>query len=217
LTQAQLTLYEKYLTDCREFLDSDYNRPEALGILNNLRKICNHPFMYFAYHDSDKATGFKMRKIETSYTYSLYRETRLGAEKEFEDKRLIEATAACRHWQLSGKLRVLVSFLEDWREKDPTTKVLVFSQTKKILDILERLCLEHAFRFLRMDGNVSLKERIDLIRRFNQEPEHYLFLLTTRVGGLGINLTAANKVVIFDPDWNPMVDIQATDRALRIG
>ena len=170
LTQAQLTLYEKYLLECREFLDSDYNRPEALGILNNLRKICNHPFMYFAYHLSDKATGFKMRKIDANPTYQLYRETRLVAEKEFEDKRLIEATAACRHWQLSGKLRVLVSFLYDWREKDPTTKVLVFSQTRKILDILERLCQEHVFSFLRMDGEVSLKERIELIRRFNQEP-----------------------------------------------
>jgi DNA excision repair protein ERCC-6 len=77
LTQAQLTLYENYLRECREFLDSDYNRPEALGILNNLRKICNHPFMYFAYHDSDKGTGFKFRKLNVNPTYHLYRETRL--------------------------------------------------------------------------------------------------------------------------------------------
>ena len=58
-----------------------------------------------------------------------------------------------------------------------------------------------------MDGNVNLKQRMELIDTFNNSEKHYLFLLTTRVGGLGINLTAANKVIIFDPDWNPMIDI----------
>jgi DNA excision repair protein ERCC-6 len=67
-----------------------------------------------------------------------------------------------------------------------------------------------------MDGDVTLKDRMKLIEKFNSE-DVFLFLLTTRVGGLGINLTAANKVIIFDPDWNPMVDVQATERALRIG
>lgn len=64
-------------------------------------------------------------------------------------------------------------------------------------------------QYIRMDGDVSLKERIELIKKFNQveTDKLYVFLLTTRVGGLGINLTAANKVIIFDPDWNPMVDI----------
>jgi len=85
-----------------------------------------------------------------------------------------------------------------------------------MLDIIEELSKERQYSYLRMDGNVSLKQRIDLIENFNNK-ECFLFLLTTRVGGVGINLTAANKVVIFDPDWNPMVDIQATDRALRIG
>lgn len=73
--------------------------------------------------------------------------------------------------------------------------------------------------YLRMDGDVSLKGRMDLISQFNkiESLKLHVFLLTTRVGGLGINLTAANKVIIFDPDWNPMVDVQATERALRIG
>ena len=72
------------------------------------------------------------------------------------------------------------------------------------------------FRSLRMDGNVNIRQRMSLIDKFNTK-DTFLFLLTTRVGGLGINLTSANKVIIFDPDWNPMVDIQATERALRIG
>ena len=71
-----------------------------------------------------------------------------------------------------------------------------------------------------MDGDVSVEKRADLIYQFNKTTDRKdiaVFLLTTRVGGLGINLTAANKVVVFDPDWNPMVDLQATERALRIG
>jgi DNA excision repair protein ERCC-6 len=70
-----------------------------------------------------------------------------------------------------------------------------------------------------MDGDVNLKNRMEIINQFNtmQSDRLQVFLLTTRVGGLGINLTAANKVIIFDPDWNPMVDVQATERALRIG
>ena len=74
-----------------------------------------------------------------------------------------------------------------------------------------------------MDGNVDVKSRMDLISEFNSLQNDYtekgltVFLLTTRVGSLGINLTSANRVLIFDPDWNPMVDMQATERALRIG
>ena len=71
--------------------------------------------------------------------------------------------------------------------------------------------------FLRLDGDIHLSKRMDLIAEFNKLPAPAVFLLTTRVGGLGINLTAANKVIVFDPDWNPMVDVQATERALRIG
>eukprot|EP00349_Pseudokeronopsis_sp_Brazil_P010367 CAMPEP_0202980174 /NCGR_PEP_ID=MMETSP1396-20130829/86143_1 /ASSEMBLY_ACC=CAM_ASM_000872 /TAXON_ID= /ORGANISM="Pseudokeronopsis sp., Strain Brazil" /LENGTH=269 /DNA_ID=CAMNT_0049719973 /DNA_START=448 /DNA_END=1258 /DNA_ORIENTATION=- len=85
-----------------------------------------------------------------------------------------------------------------------------------MLDIIEYLAVGRGMRYLRMDGDVPLSQRMQLISEFNSS-QVFLFLLTTRVGGLGINLTAANKVVVFDPDWNPMVDVQATERALRIG
>jgi len=77
--------------------------------------------------------------------------------------------------------------------------------------------------WLRLDGDIEVKQRMSIIKSFTEtKNEHKLdgltvFLLTTRVGSLGINLTAANKVIVFDPDWNPMVDMQATERALRIG
>ncbi len=123
--------------------------------------------MYFAYHDSNSQKGVKFDQINMNKTYNLYRRTKEETEKEFSEKRVVEAEAACRHWELSGKLRVLASFLQDWIEKDPTTKVLIFSQTKKILDIIERLAKHKSFSYLRMDGNVSLKSRVDLIKKFN--------------------------------------------------
>jgi len=116
--------------------------------------------------------------------------------------------------EISGKIAVLIQFVEQWTQKESGNKVLVFSQTKKALDIIEKVL---SVKHLRMDGNVTLGRRMQLIDQFNKDPEVPLFLLTTKVGGIGINLTAANKVVIFDPDWNPMVDVQATERALRIG
>ena len=90
-----------------------------------------------------------------------------------------------------------------------------------MLSIIELILVEKNIKFCRLDGDTDVKSRMAIITKFNnaQEVEGGLvvFLLTTRVGSLGINLTSANKVIIFDPDWNPMVDIQATERALRIG
>lgn len=105
-------------------------------------------------------------------------------------------------------MKVLIDVLKQW-DTNEGNKVLVFSQTKKILNIIEKLLTQKDISFVRMDGDVNLKQRMDLIQNFNkmQSERLHVFLLTTRVGGLGINLTAANKVVIFDPDWNPMVDV----------
>ena len=124
-----------------------------------------------------------------------------------------------KDWRISGKLTILVKFLDDWNSEQAGNKVLVFSQTKKMLDLLELILAEREIVFCRMDGDLPLKQRMDTIDHFNtlQSTRLQVFLLTTRVGGLGINLTSANKVVIFDPDWNPMVDVQATERAFRIG
>ena len=97
-------------------------------------------------------------------------------------------------------------------------KVLIFSQFKTTLDILETYALElRGWKACRIDGSVAQEDRYEQITSFNTDKTYNLFLLSTRAGGQGINLTAADTVVLFDSDWNPQQDLQAMDRAHRIG
>ncbi|KAG0649062.1 ATP-dependent DNA helicase DDM1 [Hyphodiscus hymeniophilus] len=97
-------------------------------------------------------------------------------------------------------------------------KVLIFSQFKTSLDILEDYARDlRDWNVCRIDGSVSQVERRDQIKQFNEDPEFKLFLLSTRAGGQGINLASADTVILFDSDWNPQQDLQAQDRAHRIG
>jgi ATP-dependent DNA helicase len=96
-------------------------------------------------------------------------------------------------------------------------KVLVFSQMTRLLDILSDYLHYRNMKFARLDGSMHFEDRQENIDRFNNDPEYGVFLLSTRAGGLGINLTAADTVIIYDSDWNPQQDLQAQDRAHRIG
>ena len=96
-------------------------------------------------------------------------------------------------------------------------KVLIFSQMTSMLDILDAYFEEHGVLAMRIDGSVSWQERQERMRRFNTEEDAKIFLLSTRAGGLGINLTAADTCIIYDSDWNPHQDLQAMDRCHRIG
>lgn len=79
-----------------------------------------------------------------------------------------------------------------------------------MLDIIEEFCRECEYPYLRMDGKTTIRSRQPLVDAFNEERERYfIFLLTTKVGGIGVNLTGADRVLLFDPDWNPSTDIQA--------
>lgn len=88
---------------------------------------------------------------------------------------------------------------------------------KQMLDVLETFVKQQDYKYLRLDGNTSIASRQPMIEQFNTNSDIFMFLLTTRVGGLGVNLTGANRVLIYDPDWNPSTDVQARERAWRIG
>ncbi|KAK4043304.1 hypothetical protein C8A01DRAFT_13203 [Parachaetomium inaequale] len=116
----------------------------------------------------------------------------------------------------SGKMAVVKSLLPMWKRLGH--KTLLFSQGVQMLDIIEAFIQRlDNIKYLRMDGKTPVKQRQTLVDQFNTDPELDVFLLTTKVGGLGVNLTGANRVIIFDPDWNPSTDVQARERAWRLG
>ena len=116
----------------------------------------------------------------------------------------------------SGKMIILDKILT--RMKEEGSRVLIFSQMSRVLDILEDYCVFRGHNYCRIDGGTAHEDRIAAIDDYNKPgSEKFVFLLTTRAGGLGINLTSADIVVLYDSDWNPQADLQAMDRAHRIG
>lgn len=111
---------------------------------------------------------------------------------------------------------LLDKLLPKLKERD--SRVLIFSQMTRMLDILEDYMHYRGFQYCRIDGNTSGEDRENMIDNFNApNSEKFVFLLSTRAGGLGINLATADIVVLYDSDWNPQMDLQAMDRAHRIG
>uniref|UniRef100_A0A8C7KZ35 Proliferation-associated SNF2-like protein n=1 Tax=Oncorhynchus kisutch TaxID=8019 RepID=A0A8C7KZ35_ONCKI len=117
--------------------------------------------------------------------------------------------------QTSGKFLILDRMLPELKKRGH--KVLIFSQMTSILDILMDYCYLRGYQYSRLDGSMAYPDREENMTKFSSDPEVFLFLLSTRAGGLGINLTAADTVIIFDSDWNPQADLQAQDRCHRIG
>lgn len=115
-----------------------------------------------------------------------------------------------------GKMVLLDKLLK--RLKERGHRVLLFTQMTRILDIMEDYLVMRRFAYCRIDGNTSYEVREDFIDAFNApNSEKFIFLLSTRAGGLGINLQTADVVILYDSDWNPQADLQAQDRAHRIG
>lgn len=169
------------------------------SLITQLRKVCNHPYLFDIEEDAEE-------------------ELMEHAKKEHIPKDLLvsESTAMPNIVSWSGKMilldRLLTSLL------DRGHKVLIFSQMTRVLDIIgDWLEYIKKLKFCRIDGSVKMDDRKIEINNFNTESETKVFLLSTRAGGLGLNLTAADTVIIFDSDWNPQADIQAQDRVHRIG
>ncbi|KAJ3806366.1 SNF2 family N-terminal domain-containing protein [Lentinula aff. lateritia] len=115
----------------------------------------------------------------------------------------------------SGKIQMLLSLLAEYQKED--RKILIFSQFTQVLDILEVILKERDIRYLVLTGSTPVDVRQSLVDEFTEDASISIFLLSTKAGGMGINLTAASVVIMFDQDFNPHNDRQAQDRAYRIG
>lgn len=125
----------------------------------------------------------------------------------FPDRRLIQFDC--------GKLQELSLLLR--KLKSEGHRALIFTQMTKMLDILEAFINLYGYTYMRLDGSTQPEERQTLMQRFNTNPKIFLFILSTRSGGVGINLVGADTVIFYDSDWNPAMDQQAQDRCHRIG
>ena len=197
LTRVQKKFYKAFLSDNAGVLLNQITGG-ALNSLQNLmmqlRKVCNHPYLI---------TGAEESIVEDKKK----EETSQGKSKEE-----IELDAMIMS---SGKLVFIDKLLPKLQEGHH--KVLIFSQMVRVLTIIERFLIARNYKYERIDGSIGENERATAIDRFNQDPDEFVFLLSTRAGGVGINLTAADTVIIYDSDWNPQNDIQAEARCHRIG
>lgn len=183
LSAMQRQLYTKILLKDIDLLNTGPGKSEKVRLLNilmQLRKCCNHPYLFDG--------------VEPGPPYTT-------------DQHMVDNC---------GKLVLLDKLLV--KLKAQGSRVLVFSQMTKVLDILEDYCLWKEMEYCRLDGQTAHEERQKSINEYNApNSSKFLFMLSTRAGGLGINLMTADVVILYDSDWNPQADLQAMDRAHRIG
>jgi SWI/SNF-related matrix-associated actin-dependent regulator of chromatin subfamily A protein 2/4 len=163
-------------------------RRALMNKLMQLRKICNHPFLF--------------EEIEERLAQSLgHKDGVINGPDLF---------------RVSGKFELLDRILP--KLKASGHKILLFSQMTAVMDLLEYYFAYRNYTYLRLDGSTKADDRCELLKDFNDDNINcFIFLLSTRAGGVGLNLQKADTVILFDSDWNPHQDQQAQDRAHRIG
>jgi helicase SWR1 len=144
---------------------------------------------------------------DTSSERDPFHEARMRLSIQFPDKRLLQYDC--------GKLQTLAKLLRKLQAGGH--RALIFTQMTKVLDILEQFLNIHGHKYLRLDGSTKVEQRQILTDRFNNDTRILAFILSSRSGGLGINLTGADTVIFYDLDWNPAMDKQCQDRCHRIG
>ncbi|XP_076876460.1 SWI/SNF-related matrix-associated actin-dependent regulator of chromatin subfamily A containing DEAD/H box 1b isoform X2 [Brachyhypopomus gauderio] len=223
MSDKQKQLYDTLFHKLKH--SSSGEKRELTNVMMQLRKMANHPLLHRQYYNSKRLSIMSQLMLqEPSHRDSdpaLIKDD-MAVMSDFELHRLCQQYASLHEHQLStdllldsGKLRLLSRLLADLKEQGD--RVVLFSQFTMMLDILEVLLKHHKHRYIRLDGSTPMSDRIGLIDQFNTEQDIFVFLLSTRAGGLGINLTSANVVILHDIDCNPYNDKQAEDRCHRVG
>ncbi|XP_008336673.1 DNA repair and recombination protein RAD54-like [Cynoglossus semilaevis] len=196
LTPLQTELYKRFLKQAKpvEALQGGKISVSSLSSITSLKKLCNHPALI---HDKcvQEEEGFE------------------GALELFPPGYSTKSVEP----QLSGKMLVLDYILAMTRTTS-SDKVVLVSNYTQTLDLFEKLCRNRRYLYVRLDGTMSIKKRAKIVEKFNSpsNPE-FIFMLSSKAGGCGLNLIGANRLVMFDPDWNPANDEQAMARVWRDG
>ncbi|TAQ84713.1 hypothetical protein B7494_g6952 [Chlorociboria aeruginascens] len=196
LAPFQLDLYNYFISspDIKALLKGKGSQPlKAIGML---KKLCNHPDLL---NLSDDLPGCE----------KLWPDDYVPKDGRGRDRDV-------KPWY-SGKMQVLDRMLARIR-KDTNDKIVLISNYTQTLDIFDKLCRSRGYGSLRLDGTMNVTKRQKLVDKFNDpEGEEFVFLLSSKAGGCGLNLIGANRLVLFDPDWNPAADQQALARVWRDG
>ncbi|KAH6649581.1 P-loop containing nucleoside triphosphate hydrolase protein [Chaetomium tenue] len=196
LAPFQLALYNYFITspDIQALLRGKGSQPlKAIGML---KKLCNHPDLLDLVAD--------LPGCEKYWPADYVPKEARGRDRDIKP------------WY-SGKMQVLARMLARIRA-DTNDKIVLISNYTSTLDLFERLCRSNNYGCLRLDGTMNVNKRQKLVDKFNDpDGPEFVFLLSSKAGGCGLNLIGANRLVLFDPDWNPAADQQALARVWRDG
>jgi len=199
MTPLQVEIYKTFLNSKTVTLQMAANKgakmsASSLAFITQLKKLCNHPELIY---DKVKLLEDGLQDVVDAFP------------KNFNPKQF--------NPELSGKMQVL-DFILAMTKATSNDKVVLVSNYTQTLDLFEKLCRLRRYIFVRLDGSMSIRKRMKIVDRFNDpESNEFIFMLSSKAGGCGLNLIGANRLVMFDPDWNPASDDQAMARVWRDG
>ncbi|XAR51052.1 DNA helicase [Bertholletia excelsa] len=206
LTSCQRQLYEAFLKS--ELVLSAFDG-SPLAALTILKKICDHPLLLTKRAAEDILEGMdSMVNQEDSVVAEKLAMHMIDVTKKFDFQESEKHGVSC-------KISFILSLLDNLILEGHF--ILIFSQTRKMLNLIQEALMTKSYKFLRIDGTTKASERARIVNDFQDGIGAPIFLLTSQVGGLGLTLTKADRVIVVDPAWNPSTDNQSVDRAYRIG
>ncbi|KAM5314326.1 DNA repair and recombination protein RAD54B isoform 1-T2 [Glossophaga mutica] len=204
----QLELYQRLLNSqaVRFCLQGSLENSPHLICIGALKKLCNHPCLLFS--------SIKEKDCSSTWDENEERSLYEGLINVFPaDYNPLMFTE-----KESGKLQVLTKLLAVIHELRPTEKVVLVSNYTKMLNILQEVCKRHGYAYTRLDGQTPISQRQQIVDGFNSKySSDFIFLLSSKAGGVGLNLIGGSHLILYDIDWNPATDIQAMSRVWRDG
>ena len=197
----------------------------CLGYIQMLMKLCNHPSLIVEEETTAGKTGNRragVKQVKYSEDGDEEKKTMAGVEDISKFLPLQQGGRSMNapvHPEWSGKMFVLFRLMREMRKPgNGADKIVIVSNYTQTLDLIGRMCRENSWGFCRLDGSISMKKRQKMVDEFNDPTTPLVaFLLSSKAGGCGLNLIGGNRLVLFDPDWNPAVDKQAAARCWRDG